>query len=282
MQLFAWLPLWAVHAIAGFLGYCMYFFPTQTRRVTQINLRLCFPTMGEAERNTLLKESLRNTASTALEMGKAWLLPMEKTLELVVEAEGKELLSEAIAEGKGVIVLAPHLGNWEILGFYITGISVPTFLYQPPKIELIDSMIRKARTRGGLKVAPTSRKGIAALLSALRRSEVIAVLPDQVPDRQGGAYAPFFGKQALTMTLISNLVARTGARVVCGFAKRLPGSRGFKIVLKSADQLMYSSNLGKSVEGLNRSVEQCVEEACSQYQWEYKRFKHLPDDERIY
>jgi KDO2-lipid IV(A) lauroyltransferase len=282
LQICAWMPLRGVHVFARIIGYCLYLFPTKMKQVTQINLCNCFPEMEEAERDMLLKESLCNTAATALEMGKTWFLPMEKTLNMVVDVEGRNYLDEALAEGKGVILLAPHLGNWEILGFYATEVFATTLtcLYQPPKAKQLDSMLRKARTRSTMKIAPTNRKGVATLLAALQNSEMIGILPDQVPGREGGVVAPFFGMPALSMTLISKLVARTNARVVCGFAKRLSGSRGYQVNFKPADNLIYNSNMKKSVEGLNSSVEQCVRELPSQYQWEYKRFKHLLEGEK--
>lgn len=215
-------------------------------------------------------------------MGKAWLQPIKKTLALVRDAEGMEEFRKALASGEGVILLTPHLSNWEIFGFYVCENIESTFMYQPPKIPALDRLLRKVRSRNGIHLAPTNRKGVAQVLRALKNGELVGILPDQVPTREGGAYAPFFGEQALTMTLISRLVMRTRARVFCGFAERLSNARGFKVVLKKADELIYSEVLEQSVIGLNRSIEQCVEMAIAQYQWEYKRFRRRPGGEQFY
>ena len=225
-----------------------------------------------------------NTACTAMEMGKAWLVPIEKTLSLVVDhdTDGMQSFSAAVESGNGVILLAPHLSNWEIFGFYIQEIHQTTFLYQPLKQPALDRLIREARSRSGVKMAPTNRKGVSQLLKALQSGEIIAVLPDQVPADESGIYAPFFGVPALTMTLVSKLTQRTGAKVFCGFAQRLPKGRGFKLVLQEANPAVFSNNLEESIAGLNNSVEQSIKLAVAQYQWEYKRFRRQPDGKKFY
>ena len=117
---------------------------------------------------------------------------------------------------------------------------------------------------------------------ALKRGEQIGILPDQEPKLEGGVFASFFSVQALTMTLVSGLIARTGAKVVCGYAERLPKGRGYGVHFKQVDPLIYDPDLKESVEGLNRSVEACVKQLTEQYQWEYKRFKRRPDGSRFY
>lgn len=238
--------------------------------------------MGEQERDQLIKSSLINTACTALEMGKAWVVPVEKTLKLVVETEGYEAYREAVESEDGVILLAPHLSNWEVLGFF-AGDGVPaSFMYQPPRVEALDRLLKEARSRSGIKLAPTNRKGVAEVLAALRRGEIIGILPDQVPSDESGIFSDFFGEPAFTMTLVSKLVQRTGAKVFCGFALRLPRGRGFRAVFFPADEAIYSSDLNVSVRALNKTVEDAAQQALAQYQWEYKRFRRRPDNSEFY
>jgi len=278
----AWLPLSLVQGIAGLFGTLMNLFPTRARQTTRQNLQLCFPALSESELRKLTAESLKETARTALEMGKCWLLPLDKVLGTIREVEGKDVLEDAMTHGQGVVLLAPHLGNWEVFGYYFTEQFPTTFMYQPPKNRYFDSMIKAARSRGNARLAPTSRQGVSILLKALKQGEMVGLLPDQEPGEDGGEFAEFFGTPALTMTLVSRLVERTGARVICGYARRLPGGRGFKLVIKAADSMIYEPGLVDSVTGLNKSVEDCVKEAVPQYQWEYKRFKRRPDGSRFY
>jgi len=217
-----------------------------------------------------------------MEMGKAWLPPLETTLKFIVDTEGKKSFDEARAAGQGVILLAPHLGNWEFCGFSLCDGIESTWLYQPPKYPALDQLITRTRSRGGVKMAPTNQRGVAEVFKTLRKGEVVGVLPDQVPPTEGGIHAPFFGVSALTMTLVSKLLQKTDARVFCGFAKRLPKAEGFSVIVEEADKEIYSDDLHTSVAALNRTVESCVEKAVEQYQWEYKRFRKQADGSKFY
>jgi len=268
-----------VHGLASIWGAMLYYLPNRARNTTLKNLRVCFPDLSNEEISHLAKESLTSTASTAMEMGKSWMLPIDKTYS---PAEGLEEFKQAASGKQGIILLAPHLSNWEIFGMYACQNIESTFMYQPPKLPALDRLLQRSRSRGGIKLAPTNRMGVSLLLKALQRGELVAVLPDQVPNDEGGEFAKFFGKQALTMTLVSKLVARSQARVFCGFVVRLAKGGGFKLTIREADQAIYDEDLITSVRGLNKTVEDCVLMAVEQYQWEYKRFRRQPDGENFY
>jgi KDO2-lipid IV(A) lauroyltransferase len=278
----AWLPLRLVHGLADGIGVLLYCFPTRMKTSTLLNLRACFPELPEENIRRLARTSLRHTAKTALEMGKAWLWPMDKTLAMIRSIDGEAVFDAALRNPRGTIVLAPHLGNWEVFGYYVTEKAPTTFLYQPPRDAAMDDLLKIGRSKGRAKLAPTNRQGVADLLKALHRGEMVGILPDQQPPPESGEFAPFFGVPALTMTLVSKLVARTGAGVISGFAQRLPGGEGFKLVMLEADPLVHDPDLDRSLLGLNRSVEACVLKAPEQYQWEYKRFKRRPDGSAFY
>lgn len=271
-----------LHGIACIWGSLLFLIPNRTRETTRKNLQTCFPEMPPAQINQLMKESLINTACTAVEMGKAWVSPITSTLNLVKDSDGLGEFAAAASGPRGVILLAPHLSNWEIFGFYASQGRRANFMYQPPRIEGLDRLLRRVRARNGVSLAPTNRKGVAQLLIALKKGEIVGILPDQVPADEGGEFASFFGEPALTMTLVSKLIQRTDAQVFCGFAKRLPRGKGFIAVFEPADEKIYSSDIKESTEGLNRTVESAVQKAVSQYQWEYKRFRRRPDNSEFY
>ena len=278
----ALLPLSILQVIAKAWGTLLYRFPTRAKTTTERNLTACFPDKSEAEIAELAKSSLIHTASTAIELGKSWLLPMEKTLALVVDCEGQDKFNAAYESGNGIILLAPHLGNWEIFGFYLSDSASTTFLYQPPKYLALDRLITRSRSRGGLNMAPTNQTGVAQIFKTLKQGQVVGVLPDQVPSQEGGGYANFFGVPALTMTLISKLLQKTDAKVFCGFAKRLPNAKGFKVIVQEADEGIYSEDASISLAALNSTVEKTVLSAIEQYQWEYKRFRKQADGSKFY
>jgi len=276
------LPLRFLHGLAAVWGTLLFHVTNRARDTTFANLKACFPELSTEEISRLAKESLISTACTAMEMGKSWMLPLDKTLSLVTETVGVEEFKKAAGQNNGIILLAPHLSNWEIFGLYASQNISSTFMYQPPKFEPLDRLLQRTRSRGGINLAPTDRKGVSLVLKALQKGELVGVLPDQVPNDDGGEFTEFFGEPALTMTLVSKLIARSKAKVYCGFTERLPRGKGFKLVIHEADQEIYDEDLAKSVRGLNKTVESCVLMTVAQYQWEYKRFRRRPDGQKFY
>ncbi|WP_290796821.1 lysophospholipid acyltransferase family protein [Halomonas sp.] len=268
--------LWHLSRLAGPL---VHRFSRREREVTEINLREVYPDRNETERRRLARESLTHSAATMLELGFAWMGDPERVEASILDVHGRELLDEARAEGRGVIVLAPHFGNWEVLNFWLSGHFPFTAMYEPPKIAELDAVTRQGRERMGASLVPTNPRGVAALLKALKRSEAIGILPDQEPDWGSGVFAPFYGRPAYTATLLPKLVARTEARVVTGVARRIPG-RGFELHFLAADERVYAPDEGESATGVNACVEAAIALDPAQYQWEYKRYRKVVEEQQ--
>lgn len=266
------LPLKVARALGVFIGHCMWFTRSRGRRITLKNIRACFPQLSPSDVNKLARESLIETAKTAAEVGLIWRRPWSWLSGKILSVEGEDLLRAELAKGKGLIVLAPHLGNWEVVAPYLASIAPLTAMYQPLAIPAMDKIVLDGRSKNNITMAPTNRKGVAMLLKALQQGNIVGILPDQLPKKDAGAeMAPFFGHETLTMSLVHSLISRTEARCVAVFAKRVAG--GFSMVVLPADERIYSQDQIASLHGLNASVENCVHLAPAQYQWEYNRFR---------
>ncbi|WP_160151856.1 lysophospholipid acyltransferase family protein [Microbulbifer sp. ALW1] len=275
LKLLGRLPLRWSRRLAGFVGFCAVCARGESLRVSRINLQLCYPEMPAKAREKLARASVINTAMTGLEVASLWRQPWSRGEDSIVRVRNQQLLTEGVEEGRGVLVLVPHIGNWEIFGQYLATVGPTTSLYAPPKIEALDPVIREGREKTGAKLVPTNIRGVRALLKALKDGGIVGVLPDQAPDLSGGDFAPFFGRPTLTMTLAFNLIQRTGCKVIFGFGKRVEG--GFELVMLPAEQAIFSDEVKVSLAALNRGVEACIAEAPEQYQWEYKRFRRIPE-----
>ena len=208
-------------------------------------------------------------------MVKIWIQSNERSEPLLLGAENEHLIEACLRSRKGLLLLVPHLGNWEMVGLWCARYGQFTALYQPPKQAALDPLIWRARQRLGNKLYPTDHSGVRAVLKELKKGGRSAVLPDQEPDPEGGVFAPFYGVPALTMTLVHGLASRTDCEVLMAFGKRVEG--GFMIVFKEADSRIKDPDVVKAAAALNRSVESCIADCPEQYQWEYKRFKKQPD-----
>ena len=172
-----------------------------------------------------------------------------------------------------------HLGNWEFVGYYLNTVAPLAPLYERPKSAIVDTALRNARERLGNDSAPDSVSGLRHLVKVLRDGGMVAVLPDQVPIVGSGVAAPFFGREAFTMTLVAKLLQRVDADVVFGNAIRVTG--GFAIRIEAVDDAIRDPDPAVSVATMNAAIEALVRRHPEQYQWEYKRFR-FPRQPNIY
>lgn len=283
LRMLSRLPLSLLRGLGDMFGSLIWYLQLKPARHTRTNLQLCYRTQPLAARKRLAKHSLQETVKTFLEMAAIWEWPAERALGLIDQVEGEALIQEAQAHGRGVIVLGPHLGNWELTGLYLASRYTMASLYRPPRMKALETYMSGVRARTGAELVPTTNRGVARLLTLLREGHVVGILPDQVPPPESAIYAPFFGLDASTMTLVSRLAAKTDALVVCAYALRMPGQSGFRLVIRAADTSVAASDPLTAVTALNRSVETCIADAPEQYQWVYKRFRQRPEGHpRVY
>jgi KDO2-lipid IV(A) lauroyltransferase len=142
-----------------------------------------------------------------------------------------------------------------------------TALYRPPPVRWLEPCMIAGSKRSQLSLAPTNRKGVVALIHALRRGEAVALPPDQAPNSRGGVWAEFLGRPAYTTTLPRKLKEATGAVMFAVFAERLRHGRGFHVEV----QPVASENFDERE--INRVVEALVRRCPAQFLWSYNRYK---------
>ncbi|GAB1255513.1 lysophospholipid acyltransferase [Aurantivibrio plasticivorans] len=273
IRLFGVLPLGINRHIGTLVGLCTWWSKGRTLRITLENIEKCLPELDHTARQRLAKQSLIETGRTAMEAASIWVQPYRRLEKYIKNVENQSLIDQAFAQGKGLTLLIPHLGNWEIIGPYLAEQYPVTYMFSPTSLKAIDELMITGRTRNGGTLAPANLRGVSSVLKKLKANELIGILPDQVPETNGGEIAPLFGQPALTMTLVHKLTQRTGCAVVFGFAERVPGGFTLKLYAPPAD--LYSDNIEKSLTAMNEQVEALVRKAPAQYQWEYKRFKRV-------
>jgi len=278
LRLLACLSLRNAQRLGRLIGRVLWWGDSAPTRVTKKNIELCFPDLTTDQQQHLVQQSLMETGKVFAELAAMWEWPTEKTLALIKHVEGKQYFDEAFERKRGLIVLAPHHGNWELVGLYLSTLRPMAALYKPPKIQELEQYMSSVRGRHGSELVPTDKRGVIRLFSILKDGGMVGILPDQVPGGTGGVYAPFFNVPANTIKLVSRLIQKTGCEVVSLCAMRRPEGEGFDLVFRKADPEIYSDDIDRSVAALNRSVEACVRQQPEQYQWEYKRFKAARKD----
>lgn len=277
LRVCALLPLSWARGLGRLAADLYWPFGGRSRKVTERNIQLAFPELDPQAQAQLARESLRATGELVAEMGHVWFRPWEHVQSLILSVEGSEPIVEAQSRGRGVIVLAPHLGNWEIIGLHTATLGSIVSLYEPPKLRALGPVIERARQRSGATLVPTDSRGLVKLLKSVKGGKISGILPDQAPgDLASGRNAPFMGVPCFTPTLANNMIRRTGALAVFGFAERVPG--GFRVRYFPAEDGIYDEDDDVSLAALNRGVEACLRHCVAQYQWEYKRFRVRPKD----
>jgi len=273
------LPLPLAHTFGSALGWLMRVLPNRSRAVAQTNISLCFPELDASEQKQLVNASLKQMGKTLMETGILWLAGKARFDRLIVEVKGEQVLKQGLTKGRGVVVIAPHIGSWEAVGLFCAGRYPMTSLYKPPQIAALDKIVRHARERSGATLVPTDVQGVKALYKALNDNQVTGILPDQDPREGKRHFAPFFGIQANTMVLLSRLIRKTQAVPVLVFAERLSDGKGFCIHFEAVPEDISDHDLETSIQSLNQLVEKLVRRYPSQYQWAYKRFNRRPEGE---
>ncbi|WNO09157.1 lysophospholipid acyltransferase family protein [Teredinibacter sp. KSP-S5-2] len=268
------LPLSVARAIGSLVGRIMWLSQDRNCKVTLRNLELCYPDMSEEERVKMAKVSLRESSKVFFESLVVYRRSPQWLESKIVAVYGQELIEKALSEDKGLIFLGPHLGNWEVIGQKVSQLGQLTALYMPPKHTYLEEFVLDAREKQGGIFLPATIKGVAGLVKALKKKEIVGILPDQVPD-MGWVFAPFFGVRAGTMTLVHGLLSKVPCNVISCVAIRCKA--GFEIHYVAVPEEIYSDDQQTSVAALNQAVERCVQLKPEQYQWEYKRFKARKD-----
>ncbi len=280
LRLFALLPWRAVQGLGNAIGWLMWKLPNRSREVARINLDKCFPELTNAERERLLRESLQQIGKTFTESACAWIWPADKTLHLVKQVEGLEVLEQALASGKGVVGITSHLGNWEVLNHFYCAQCKPIIFYRPPKLKAVDDLLQRQRVQLGNKVAPSTREGIISVIKEVRKGGAVGIPADPEPSEGAGVFVPFLGTQALTSKFVPGML--TGGKAVGVFlhALRLDDGSGYKVILEAAPPAMYDEDVEVAVAAMSGVIERYVRTWPSQYMWTMKRFKKRPAGER--
>ncbi|MGB7541345.1 MAG: lysophospholipid acyltransferase family protein [Burkholderiales bacterium] len=262
----AFLPLPLLHAFGVVLGWTVYLGSSRYRRYLGQNLGFAGLTDPR-----LRRAAIAESGKGVLELPAIWLRPHQAVADLIVEVSGWEYVQGGATLGKGLIMLTPHLGCWEVAAQYFSRRMPITVMYSPPKVKALEPLMRAGRDRSAMmKSVPADLRGVRAMLKALRRGEAVGILPDQVPGVGEGEWAEFFGRPAYTMTLVGRLAEKTGAAVLLCYAERLPRGRGYRVVV---EPLLAPRLPEPPVRTLNRSLEQMIRRSPAQYLWSYNRYK---------
>jgi KDO2-lipid IV(A) lauroyltransferase len=248
---------------------------TRECKVARRNLELLGLPLDAAGRDLALRRILVQTSRNALETLRVWTSPRADALRRIHSVTGEQHMAAAEAAGNGVIIAAPHYGNWELLVEYVASRGPLTLVYRTPESAAGDAFLRLARGGENICLVPAEANAMRPLWKALKGGGVVGVTPDQQPKLGGGEFAPFFGRQALTLSLVPRLAERSGAPVIFCYAERREDGR-FDVHFEPASPAIASPDLAAATAVMNDHVEAIARRDLWQYQWTYKRWTLRP------
>jgi len=269
------MPLPLMQRLGAVLGWLVWWLSPSYRRNFQANVKAA----GVAWRDA--RPAVAAIGAMVAELPWVWMRPHSAKLDGLMKWDGAEYFEAAMQAGKGAIIMSPHLGSWEIGAQAIAEKFGPVYgpmvaLFRPARKAWLEPLVANARTRPYLDSAPTSLAGVRTLIRALRNGGYTAILPDQVPPLGQGVWAPFFGRDVYTMTLLAKLAQQTGAQVILTWCERLPAGQGFCMHMRPFDapEMKDATALPEvAAAAVNRGVEAMVRNAPGQYLWGYARDK---------
>lgn len=264
-RLLAWLPLPVLHWLGRIGGRIAYAWPGRYRRRLRANAAQAgYPDAAFA------RQAAAQAGAMILELPKVW-LRNEQSLGKTV-SDDNAVVEAALAEGRGILYLTPHLGCFEITARYVSLRSPITVMFRPPRKAILAPVMESARNTSALRAVPATMQGVREFVRALKRGEAVGMLPDQAPGKGDGVWAPFFGRPAYTMTLPGKLATQTGVAVILTAGERLPAGRGWRIhYVRLPDPL--PADPVEQATLINQTMETLIRRFPTQYLWSYNRYK---------
>lgn len=283
LKMIALLPLSFLQLIASFVSLILSSFNSSMKRVTSINLKIAYPELSDEDHADLVKKSIRSQCLTYVEFIKCWGMSPEYSLSLLKDVQGEHFFTDALANQKGVIVVVPHLGSWELLNAWLNEYAAPVIMYKPNKVKGANRYVLEAREKFNATLVPTDETGIRAIFKHLKQGGLTVILPDHVPKPSGGIFSNFYGQHALSSTLVSKLASKTQCNVIgLSCIRDTHNSQHFSVICHPLSEDILSKDLQLSVDTLNAEIQKMIDIAPEQYIWSYKRFRKTSDDINIY
>jgi Kdo2-lipid IVA lauroyltransferase/acyltransferase len=196
-----------------------------------------------------------------------------------VELHGMEHVDAAVAQGKGVLVLTAHYGNWELLAASHALGDVPlSVVVRPLDAPVVDRVVERFRRRSGVELI-AKRRALREVLEALRRGRMVGMLLDQNASRAEGVFAPFFGVPASTSKALAVISLRSGAPVLPAFIRRTEGGH-HRVEVEPPVPAPPGGDVADYTAAFNRRIEAAIRRAPEQWFWMHNRWKTRPRAER--
>ncbi len=269
------LPYRVAVVFGAVLGSIAYYLIPRDRKRAISHLRLAFPDRDAAW-------LARTTRRVFIHLGRALLEVLaisKRRLETTVSVSGMEILASAVGQGKGVVYVTGHIGNWELMAAKIAQVYRVSVVAAPIKPEPVNDMIVGLRAVMGVRTILRDRPGAAKeLIRVFRENRILGILIDQDTDVEG-AFVDFLGRPAWTPTAAASMAIKFGAPIIFGYIER-DGMFRHRITIQGPLELIRTGNAERDIVEntalLTKKIEEAVLRHPEQWVWMHRRWRRQP------
>ncbi len=268
-KFFGKLPLKLLRVLGFFYSWIFWFSSKRYRLRFKRNWNIAKNHSPITMKNASLTRSISRSGNFVFDLPKIW---CGEDFKDYVEINGLNKIDFLLNNGKGLICLSPHLSSFELVPKIFSTQLPISILYKPSKNHLLERLLKKMRPKKNIAMVQPNFSGVKKLMTAIKKGEVVGLLPDQVPPLEHGIYEPFFGQSAYTMTLAPKLILLTGAPVIWTYVQYK--KNGWRVTIESWDLSEFSkSNISEITKAMNQKIEQLILKDPESYMWSYDRYK---------
>lgn len=253
---------------------------TKTSQNMSLNVDICLPHLNQTQKHMIVQAAVRNELQSYMEFFSIWGSSNEQNIGRVKQVFGAEYFHQAMNENKGIILLAPHFGTWEIMNAWFAQYTKMTIMYKPIKNPEADQFVRQARSREQATLVPTDESGIRQIFKALKMGGTTVILPDHTP-KHTSELIDYFGLPLASSNLSAKLIQKTKAKALLIYAIRNE-TEDFNIHIEAVNNTIYNGTATEGTLVIHRAIEDLIQRYPQHAHWSYKRFRAHPDLHDIY
>lgn len=264
--------------LAGFVNIVH---STKTSKTIRLNIEICLPEYNAQQREKITRIAIKNELQSYMEFFSIWGSQTNQNIARIRNISGEEHFHSALAHNKGLVLIVPHFGTWEIMNSWFAQHTDMTIMYKPIKNEDADSFVRDARSRDQAHLVPTDETGVRQIFKALKQGGTTVILPDHTP-HVGGDMVEYFGVPLASSSLSAKLIQKTKARTLLLYAIRCEDSEQFDMFIEPISEDIYQGSAEQGTLVIHKTLEDLIARYPEHYHWSYKRFKAHPELRRLY
>ncbi len=271
------LPRSVALTLGGWLGVLGFWFASQERRLACEHIRQSLDITDERQVKTIVKKCFENLGKTVVEfMQFPRINP--KQIHRSVSFEGIQHVENALAKGKGAIILTGHFGNWELLAASISAAVAPLSpIVRELRSPRLNALVSRYREKAGYTTIDRDT-GVRQALRCLKRNELLGIVAD-VDTTVNGVFVDFFGKPAYTPYSPVAFALKTGAAILPSFIVRQSDGRHRAIIepplsLERCD--VKEKELVFNTQKFTKIIESYIRKYPEQWIWMHRRWKTRP------